>query len=418
MKKFKIKKKRIIILAVIILIISISAALVPTVIKKLEPQEDFKPTTVAIVKGNISESFSTSGKIVSATKENVYSEISGELINLNVAIGDTINAGDIICEIKNTSLDIGLKRKENEINLLSKQLNSLRAESNTSLKNTYENAKSAYTTSLKNYSTNQELYESGIISESDLDVLFSQQNRALNDFITAESRLNAYNIPEEISIIETNIEIAQLEMDDIKATLGDKIIVSPIAGTITQLSFDQGELLPTGAMICEIQDTNNLIIETNISEFEINKIVIGQTAKVTLLSDENHEYKATVTQLYPSGEISGQEVSVKTVLTIEDEDALIKPNFTANIEIVVADKDNALLVPYDALIRIPKEGYIVRTPYDMENDFIDIPVQIGIRSDLMVEILSPEIQEDMLVIMANDFNFTNFFEPDERPRGQ
>jgi len=138
-----------------------------------------------------------------------------------------------------------------------------------------------------------------------------------------------------------------------------------------------------------------LVVEATVSEYEINQVQLDQTVIIETLGD-NKQYTGTITDVSPTGIISGSEVLIPVTIEIANEDSALKPNFTANIEITVAQKDNALIIPYEAITDTPKGSMvmIVRDGKEMM-----IPIEKGIASDLYIEIISDEIIEGDEIVL-------------------
>ncbi len=107
-------------------------------------------------------------------------------------------------------------------------------------------------------------------------------------------------------------------------------------------------------------------------------------------------YHGTIISIAPKGS-TGTEVTIPITVEITDEDLDLKPNYTANIEIIVASKDAALVVPFEAIKETNRGSMlmILRNGEEMM-----IPVEKGIISDVYIEIISDEIIEGDEIIIT------------------
>jgi HlyD family secretion protein len=192
-----------------------------------------------------------------------------------------------------------------------------------------------------------------------------------------------------------------MKLESLKQDLLDHQIVASIDGEVTVINIEEGEVPRESDVMMEIQDLSSLKVEASISEYEINEIVVGQEVLITTLGNDDKIYKGLVETIYPSGEISGTEVFVTVIIDILDEDLLLKPNFSANIEILTASKDDALMVPYDALVKIGK-GYAVQLKPEEGTESTFVHVKTGIESDLTIEVISSELEEGMVLLVESD----------------
>ncbi|MBN2897596.1 MAG: efflux RND transporter periplasmic adaptor subunit [Clostridia bacterium] len=358
-----------------------------------------------LTKQAISETLSTSGVVKAEDIEQLLGDVESEVTTINVEIGDHVTAGDVLAEMNPIDVESDILNQEVTIANLKQEIHALKADKGTTKRLAYENAKTALGNAKTTYEGNQILFENGALSQSDLDTSHESYNKAVSEYESAKVAYESYDYDTEYSILEKRLQVENTKLESLEQDKLDHKVVASIDGVVTQLNIEEGEIPKESDVMIEIQDLANLKIEASISEYEVNSIQEGQRVEITTLSDDDKVYDGVVERIYPSGEISGSEVFVTVLIDVLNEDTNLKPNFSANLEIMVAEKDDALLVPYDALIKTPN-GYAVQVKTDDPENPQIIAVETGIESDLTVEVISDQLEEGMTILVESDVDLT------------
>ena len=176
--------------------------------------------------------------------------------------------------------------------------------------------------------------------------------------------------------------------------IGSLVVNASSDGFIDEIaSSEPGVYVAEASLLCSILNNNDLMIKVNVP-FEYNKIVtVGQRCKI-LLSD-NSVINGSVSRILPVVDEASQT-----------QEALIKPetgralpqNLNMMIKFVSARHRQAFLVSKSSLMtdETQSEFWIMR----VENDSIavKVPVTRGIAKDSIVEILSPQLDVNDLII--------------------
>ena len=150
-----------------------------------------------------------------------------------------------------------------------------------------------------------------------------------------------------------------------------------------------------------VENLDDLIIEVNISEYDISKVEVGQS--VTITSDVlglGNTIEGVVSQIAPTGEVVAgagtKEMRIPVEIQIVSKDSAMIAGVNAKANIQIAQKENALAVPLEALAEDAEGIYIL-----LGNDGLvkKIYVQTGIESISNIEIISDEIKAGDLVIL-------------------
>jgi HlyD family secretion protein len=165
-------------------------------------------------------------------------------------------------------------------------------------------------------------------------------------------------------------------------------------GTITASSVQIGQIISSGisnvgggttALI--VSDLSRIFALAAVDESDIGQVLVGQSVKVTVDAYPGKRFDGSVVRISPRG------VNVSNVVTFEvkvevtaSEKGLLRPEMTANVEVLVAEKPDALLAPADAIVR--KGGKATVSVKKADGATESREVRTGISDGRRTEILS------------------------------
>ena len=212
--------------------------------------------------------------------------------------------------------------------------------------------------------------------------------------------LTGDDLTESIQSASESLRSAEISMQNQQDNMSNYTITSPISGTIIEKDAKQGDALTSGSTLCVIYDLSYLEMVINVDELQIGALSVGQKVQITADAVADKTYVGTVTRVSMKGSSSGGTTTYPITIRIDDTDGL-RPGMNANAEIVVAEANNALVVPNAAVIR---GGYVLvskKSPsaanavedMDAPEGYAYVKVETGVSDDSYTEIKSG-LQED------------------------
>lgn len=177
------------------------------------------------------------------------------------------------------------------------------------------------------------------------------------------------------------IRVSQARIEAAQARLERTLLRAPFAGTVAEINGEIGEFvtpspvgIPTPPAV-DVVDTSCIYITAPIDEVDAPRVRAGMPARVTLDAFRDRSFKAHVRRVAPY--VLDTEKQARTV-EVEAEidelgDALLLPGYSADVEVILAERADALRIPTRALI----EGKRV---YVLEGDTVhsrDVTVGVG-----------------------------------------
>lgn len=252
--------------------------------------------------------------------------------------------------------------------------------------------------------------EGGRVEEGDL--LFELDTRKLEQELdsrqaalqAAEARLQ--NAERELARVErlfdqqvetedardraaTEVEAAQAEVNRLRSEvslgrerLSDTRIQAPFGGRISEALVDTGDYVQAGAELATLYRIDVLETEFTLPERHSGRIEIGQEVDLTVSAYPDRTFSATTTFVSPS--VSDQTRDFLVKARLRNPDALLKPGTFATAVLTVRERENALVIPEEALIAT-RQGYMVFEVGD-DGRAVRRDVQTGLRHPGLVEI--------------------------------
>jgi len=130
-------------------------------------------------------------------------------------------------------------------------------------------------------------------------------------------------------------------------------IVSPIAGVITSVNLTPFIPAGVGSTVFTVMDTRSYMVVAAVSESDIARISLGDTARIRGTAFPGAVYIGHVTKIYPTARRTLVGTSSETVVDVEilisNADDRLRPGFSARVEIAGRNRYEIITVPYEAV---------------------------------------------------------------------
>jgi HlyD family secretion protein len=193
-----------------------------------------------------------------------------------------------------------------------------------------------------------------------------------------------------------DIAAAQAKIDSIQSLLAQVQIKSPINGTVTDVKSMVGDQVSASTVSFRIDDTTRLLIDVPVPEVDINRVKIGQNAKLTFDAISGKEYKGKVVDVSTFGTASAGVVNFTVTVELTELDDQVRSGMTAAVNLTVEQLTNVLTVPNRA-VRLQDGKHII---YILENNAPKpVEVTLGSTADTNTQILRGDVKAGDEVIL-------------------
>ena len=168
--------------------------------------------------------------------------------------------------------------------------------------------------------------------------------------------------------------------------LESSLLKSPIDGTVTKISFKQGELAAPQVSILTITNLEYLFLEVSLEQQSVLRIKEGQPVSVSFETLRNEKYIGAVKTVYP------RENQFIVRIELPRWPSGVLPGMTADAAIVIGQKENVLLVPVKSM----SSGKVTRLRNGKQEK---ISVKLGVINNEWAEVTSDNISETDEIIV-------------------
>lgn len=344
-------------------------------------------TTAKVETADLVSKVSANGKIEAKRKVDISANVMGQIVNLAVREGDRVGKGDFLLQIDKAQLAASAAGAAASLEALFADREAARA--------TLDNARRSFDRAKANF-------DQGIAPKADFDAAETSLRSAEASLAAAEKR----------------IEQARAGLAGARDSLSKTTISSPMAGIVTALPVEEGEVAVVGTMnnpgtkLMTVSDMSVVEAVMEVDETDVPNVAIGQKAIVTIDAYPNRNFTGTVTEVgsSPMEGNTGEAVNFEVKIQLDDPSDDIRPGFSCSADIVTATREKVPAVPLAALVMREKpkgdpkaeakaDAKAGGPPAKSEEEGVYVfdeatktakftPVETGITGDLSVEIVT------------------------------
>jgi membrane fusion protein (multidrug efflux system) len=193
------------------------------------------------------------------------------------------------------------------------------------------------------------------------------------------------------------LEVAQASVALAQAELVRMRIVAPFDGVVGIRVINVGDYVKDGSDLLSIDDTGAMLVDFRLPERVLSRLKAGQVVDVALDGLPGRSFKARVDAFDSQLDANGRSLLVRA--SLGNADGLLKPGMFARARLVFALRENAVVVPEEALVPVGSKRYLFKVVdgADGRKTTQRIEAQVGLRVLGKVEILSGLTHADMIV---------------------
>jgi len=350
-------KRNIVKIVVFLLIVLMIAAIAHNISKNKKVESQNKIQNVNVVEANVASLSTTvdySGKLNSDKDVSISPKTSGKVQALNVKVGSTVKAGDILFTLDSTSLQAQLQQQQASIQSAKANLDKTKSsgveQQIVQQQQALNTAQINYNDAKTNYDRVQSLCSAGASPKQDLDNADTKLQTAEASLSAAQQNLDLIKNkvgPESVEVAQAQVDQAQAGLKSIQSQIDDTVIKSPISGVVSAVNIHQGEITPSGQASVTIVDSSSIMAETDVPDTMLSKIKVGQSISVTIHSLSDKKVTGTIDTITPSADSKTQEYVIK--VRIPNSDGSLKSGMYSKVSFPDQVKDNVITVPNETV---------------------------------------------------------------------
>ena len=142
------------------------------------------------------------------------------------------------------------------------------------------------------------------------------------------------------------------------------IIKAPMAGIVTLLELELGEIVTSGRSafsqsppLMTIVDPSKMVVKTFINEVDMERLKMNQRAEIVVDAFQNKKYEGKIYEISPSGQEQDNIISFEVMVEVLGSPEELRPGMSADVDIITYEEQNVLIAPIDAVVN--EKGAIV-----------------------------------------------------------
>jgi membrane fusion protein (multidrug efflux system) len=233
------------------------------------------------------------------------------------------------------------------------------------------------------------------VEQAQAELSIAQANHKRNQELVAQNFISQRSVDESAA----NLQVAQAKLSLARATAARLRILAPFDGIAGIRNISVGDYLKDGADIVNIEDMDAIFVDFRLPERFQTKIQRGQTALVDLDALPGRTYAAVVQAIDPLVDANGRSVGIRAC--IDNRQLQLRPGMFARITAVFGERDNARVVPEEAIVPQGGRQFVVRLVDGPDQDTKlaqRVEIKVGLRRPGRVEITDGLKPGDLVVI--------------------
>ncbi|HEY0967203.1 MAG TPA: efflux RND transporter periplasmic adaptor subunit [Opitutaceae bacterium] len=272
-------------------------------------------TSITVGRGEVIQAVTATGALEAVVEVDVSSQVSGLVVDVLVDYNDQVKAGDVLARLDPSTYEQRLKSAEAD--LASTEANNTLVRLNTE--------------------RTRELRTKNLVSQQELD--------------QAEATLAQSN---------ATLQTRRASVEDAKVNLARCTIYAPIDGIVLNRQTEKGKTVSASTsaptLFVIVNNLANMQINASVAEADVGTVREGQDVNFTVDAFPNRQFRGKISQIRNNPTTQSSVVVYSTIISVDNRDLALKPGMTANVSIIVAQRNNALTIANSALrARIPAE---------------------------------------------------------------
>lgn len=340
--------------------------------------------TLTVAPQAISSTINLNSKFQPLETINITSPLAGKVLNVSFRYGNVVKAGQTLLTMDTAETEVKFREaKAAHIKAVANYQQMEKWESGSEViraKRSLTKAKLSLDNQKKALDETERLFKMGIVPATEYE---SAKHQAINqqlDFQSAEEEVRA-------AVDKGNTElrkIARYEMDNaasrlkqLESELANAVIVAPVGGIVMKPGgggtkanearlVEKGAAFQQGEVLVAIGDLSGLSVESKVDEVDLTKVKVGQKVRVSGDALPNISLDGVVRSISPQAEEGDNRgapsfgISVVVNNVTPEQMQRIFVGMSANLEIILFEKPDALLVPITAVANGTDGRYVLK----------------------------------------------------------
>jgi HlyD family secretion protein len=278
------------------------------------------------------------GRVISTSRAQVGSEVTGTVLERRVQEGDVVRAGDVLAVLRADDLEARVRETDAALRELQ---TSTRPQAVAALRQ----AEAQLAQATREQERRAALFARQLISREALEQATEAQTVARTAADRARLAASAA-APGSTAELQLREQVAAARAQRAKA-----VIRAGTAGTVLTRNVEPGDVVQPGRVLFEIARGGETEVEVPVDEKNLASLAVGQAAQCIADAWPDSPFPATVNYIAPAVDASRGTVTIR--LAVTSPPPFLRQDMTVTVNVETARRERAITVPNDALLPLP-----------------------------------------------------------------
>jgi HlyD family secretion protein len=326
-------------------------------------RDEVIPVRAATVeRSSIRTAISTNGKVEPAQNFEAHAPVSTTVRRLLVREGDHVKKGQLLLQLDDSEVRSQAARAAAQVKGAQADVQAIEKggsqEELLTLQTQLVKAKTDRDAAQRSLDALRRLQQKGAASNGEVKEAENNLQRAQADLdLLQQKQKDRYSKP-EVEKVEAQGSQAQAAYDAAEDVLHRSNVVAPFDGVVYLLPVKQGAFVQAGDLLLQEADLSHLIVRAYVDEPDIGRLVKGQKTEITWDAMPGRTWTGTVATLPATVKLRGTRNVGEATIALDNEDYKVLPNVNVSVSIIIAQHDNVLTIPREALRQDDTKPYV------------------------------------------------------------
>lgn len=337
------------------LVITLGAALAVVLLASFASMRDevIPVRAATLERGSIRSVVSTNGKIEPAQNFEAHSPINTTVRRLLVKEGDHVKKGQPLLQLDDSEARSQAAHAQAQLKGAQSDVEAVEhggsQEEILTLQTQIVKARTERETAQRNLEAFKRLQQKGASSNGEVKEAENALQRAQADYdLLVQKQKERYSKP-EVEHVAAQRSDAQAAYQAAEDVLQRSNIVAPFDGVVYVLPVKQGGYVQAGDLLLQVADLSKVLVRAYVDEPDIGRLILGQRTEVSWDALPGRIWIGTVSTLPSTVKLRGTRNVGEMVSLLDNKDLRLLPNINVNVTVVLAQHDDVLTMPREAL---------------------------------------------------------------------
>lgn len=275
-------------------------------------QEEVAPEIAVAEQRTLDIRAEAAGLVEPITTVEIKSKASGEVTAVLVETGQEVRRGTLLVEIEPRDVANALAQADADFGVAQARLKTAESQ----------------------YARVEELRKANVATEQELE----------------SATLERANSAAALVKARTNVELAKERMNDVT-------IRAPLDGMIIEKAVEPGAVISSasgsvsgGSVLLKMADLSIVQVRALVDQTDIGRVQPGQIARVSVEAYPSRQFEGVVIKIEPQAVVDQNVTMFPVLIQLDNNERLLKPGMNTEIEVEIARRPNAVVIPNDAVV--------------------------------------------------------------------